>query len=113
MPPQDANPTPSFGGFGLSERTMLGWLRAYERMLLLSTPSGRPTRDVRQSGELELRLLEVLRQPIEDKVVTISRVKGTVTFPANFIMVAVMNPRARGSYCAWQMRRSVPGFKPR
>ena len=33
-------------------------------------------------------VLEVLRQPIEDKVVTISRAQGTVTFPANFMGVA-------------------------
>ena len=37
-------------------------------------------------------VLEVLRQPIEDKVVTISRAQGTITFPANFMLVAAMNP---------------------
>lgn len=38
------------------------------------------------------RNLEVLRQPLEDKVITISRVRGSVTFPANIILVASMNP---------------------
>jgi magnesium chelatase family protein len=38
------------------------------------------------------RTLEVLRQPIEDKIVTISRAKGTLTFPANFLLVMAHNP---------------------
>ncbi|MBN1965914.1 MAG: YifB family Mg chelatase-like AAA ATPase, partial [Anaerolineae bacterium] len=42
--------------------------------------------------------LEVMRQPIEDKHVTISRAQGTLTFPANFMLVAAMNPCPCGYY---------------
>ena len=44
------------------------------------------------------RVLEVLRQPIEDKVVTISRAQGSLTFPASFMMIAAMNPCPCGYY---------------
>ncbi len=48
--------------------------------------------------EFGMRVLEVLRQPIEDKVVTISRAQGTLTFPANFMMIGAMNPCPCGYY---------------
>jgi len=48
--------------------------------------------------EFGLRVLEVLRQPLEDKVVTISRAQGSLTFPANFQLVAAMNPCPCGFY---------------
>jgi len=48
--------------------------------------------------EFGMRVLEVLRQPIEDKVVTISRAQGTLTFPANFMLVGAMNPCPCGYY---------------
>ena len=44
------------------------------------------------------RVLEVMRQPIEDKVVTISRAQGSLTFPANFQLIAAMNPCPCGFY---------------
>ncbi|PJF35550.1 MAG: magnesium chelatase [Candidatus Thermofonsia Clade 1 bacterium] len=42
--------------------------------------------------------LEVLRQPLEDKVVTISRASGSLTFPANVMLVGSMNPCPCGYY---------------
>lgn len=48
--------------------------------------------------ELSPRVLEVLRQPIEDKIVSISRAKGSLTFPANFLLVAARNPCPCGHY---------------
>jgi len=40
----------------------------------------------------------VLRQPIEDRVVTISRAQGTLTFPANFLLIGSMNPCPCGNW---------------
>ena len=42
--------------------------------------------------------LESLRQPIEDRTVTVSRVRGSITFPASFMLVAAMNPCPCGYY---------------
>ncbi len=44
------------------------------------------------------QVLEVLRQPLEDRLVTISRARMSVTFPANFALIAAMNPCPCGYY---------------
>lgn len=48
--------------------------------------------------EFGTHTLEVLRQPIEDKRVTISRARVALSFPANFMLVAAMNPCPCGYY---------------
>jgi len=40
----------------------------------------------------EQKVIESLRQPLEDRVITVARAKGSVTFPAQFIFIASMNP---------------------
>ena len=42
--------------------------------------------------EFDRRVIEALRQPLEERSVTLSRAKGTVTFPAHSIVIATMNP---------------------
>ncbi len=48
--------------------------------------------------EFPRKALEALRQPLEDGCVTISRAAGTIKFPANFILIAAMNPCPCGNF---------------
>ena len=48
--------------------------------------------------EFKKEVLEVLRQPMEDGIVTISRVNATLTYPSKFMMIASMNPCPCGYY---------------
>ncbi len=48
--------------------------------------------------EFDNKAIESLREPLEEKVVSVSRAKGTVKFPAHFILVAAMNPCPCGNF---------------
>jgi magnesium chelatase family protein len=49
-------------------------------------------------SEFKRTVLEVMRQPLEDRIVTISRAKFTIEYPTNFMLVASMNPCPCGYY---------------
>lgn len=48
--------------------------------------------------EFERRVIEALRQPLEDRVIAVARAKGTAYFPARFTLVAAMNPCPCGNW---------------
>ncbi len=48
--------------------------------------------------EFKRTVLEVMRQPLEDRIITISRAKTTIEYPANFMLVSSMNPCPCGYY---------------
>ena len=49
-------------------------------------------------AEFDRRVIETLRQPLEEREINISRAKGSFSFPANFILIAAMNPCPCGNY---------------
>jgi magnesium chelatase family protein len=48
--------------------------------------------------EFERRVIESLRQPLEDKIISVARAKGTARFPADVILIAAMNPCPCGNF---------------
>lgn len=49
-------------------------------------------------AEFDRRVIETLRQPLEEREINISRAKGSFSFPANFILIAAMNPCPCGNF---------------
>jgi magnesium chelatase family protein len=49
-------------------------------------------------AEFRRDALEILRQPLEEKCITVSRSKSTLTFPASFMLIAAMNPCPCGNF---------------
>lgn len=48
--------------------------------------------------EFDRRVIESLRQPLEERAITVTRTSGVMTFPAHFMLVAAMNPCPCGNY---------------
>jgi magnesium chelatase family protein len=55
-------------------------------------------------AEFPRNILEMIRQPLEDGTATVSRAKGSITFPAQFILIAAMNPCPCGYFGSGQRK---------
>ena len=58
--------------------------------------------------EFDRRVIDSLRQPLEERVITISRSKGTMTFPADVILLVAMNPCPCGNFGSKEKECSCP-----
>ena len=61
--------------------------------------------------EFKRGALEVMRQPLEDREVTIARAKFTVTYPASFMLVASMNPSPSGFFTDPNSKLGLTAFE--
>lgn len=60
--------------------------------------------------EFDRQVIETLRQPLENRKINIARAKGSVSFPAHFILVAAMNPCPCGFYTSRKSKCTCPSF---
>ena len=59
--------------------------------------------------EFDRHTIEALRQPLEDKIITVARAKQTIEYPADFILIATANPCPCGYYGSNKECRCTPG----
>ena len=59
--------------------------------------------------EFDRRVVEALRQPLEDKIVSVSRARGSAQFPANVVLIAAMNPCPCGNFGSDKTCTCTPG----
>lgn len=62
---------------------------------------------VDEFAEFPRHILEMIRQPLENSRITISRAKRSITFPAQFVLPAAPNPRPCGYFRSGSIRRNV------
>ncbi len=58
--------------------------------------------------EFSRSTIEALRQPLEDRIITVSRAKGSITFPADFTLIATANPCPCGFYGSTKQCSCMP-----
>ncbi|MBU3098837.1 MULTISPECIES: YifB family Mg chelatase-like AAA ATPase [Clostridium] len=63
--------------------------------------------------EFKKNVLEVLRQPLEERKITISRVNGTIEYPSNFMFVSALNPCPCGYYGSYERQCSCSEYERR
>ena len=63
--------------------------------------------------EFKKTVIEILRQPLEERKINISRINGTVEYPSNFMFVSALNPCPRGYYGSYEKQCSCSEYERR
>jgi len=63
--------------------------------------------------EFKKNVLEILRQPLEERKISISRINGTIEYPSNFMFVSALNPCPCGYYGSYEKQCSCSEYERR